>query len=404
MIFPRQKIYKSNLSKVFFTNKKLENKEKIIKKLKNNLKIKSSHELLLMPKGRVSLYLILKYLIKKNKKKRVLMSPYSIFDIVNVVIAAGGYPEFIDFEKNSFNLDVKQLDKVIKKGDCCCILLTHYSVNSNLKEIKDKFKNQIIVQDCAISLTSLINSTSIACHSNYAFFSFNVFKFISAIFGGAIITNDKKLIKFYKKETRNWKEYKSSDLFKYYFKGLKFKFFTNKIIFNFFTFPIIKFGDLLRINFIQKNSKNDPNPIKISKFPNYNKRKLKSSQIKSIINQSEKIYAYAKKRNSNYDLYFKNINNKKIIKFSKTPNNYNSCINFPIIVENREAFSEFLYKNNVDHSKYFYRDCSSLPIFKNFKKNCKNAKKLSNQLLFLPTHHEISKNQIQNIINIINNY
>ena len=69
------------------------------------------------------------------------------------------------------------------------------------------------------------------------FFSFNVFKFISVIFG-AIITKDKKLIDFYNNETKNWLVYNFKDLLKYYFKGIKFKLFTNKYIFNFFLFQL----------------------------------------------------------------------------------------------------------------------------------------------------------------------
>ena len=96
------------------------------------------------------------------------MSPYSIFDIVNTVIVAGGEPEFIDF-KNSFDLDVKQIESSIKKGDCCCILVTNYSVNSNIIQIKEMFKSEIIVQDCAIALASMVKSKSIGCLTDYAF-------------------------------------------------------------------------------------------------------------------------------------------------------------------------------------------------------------------------------------------
>lgn len=404
MIFPRQKIYNGNLSKIFFTNKKIKDKTNLITKLKKNLKIQPNYHLLLTSKGRVSLYLIIKYLINKNKKKKIIMSPYTIFDLVNTVISAGGEPVFVDFEKNSFNLNESQIQSIIKQGSVCCILITHYSVNSNLFKIKKKFKDTIIVQDCAIALTSLINSKSIACYSDYAFFSFNVFKFISAIFGGAIITQNNEFKKFFKRETRGWKEYNSKDLIKYYIKGLKFKILTNKYIFNLISFPIIKFGDLFKIKFIQKNSKNDPDPFKNNLFLDHNKRRLKSSQLQNILEQSKYIHDYSIIRNKNFDRYFKEIQNKKIIKFAKHKGSENSCINFPIIIRDKEKFSNYLYKENIDHSKYFYRDCSNLNIFKKYKTNCKNVKNLSNKLIFLPTHHEITSHQLENIIKKINSY
>ena len=79
-----------------------------------------------------------------------------------------------------------------------------------------------------------------------------------------------------------------------------------------------------------------------------------------------------------------------------------SFINFPLIVKDREKFSKFLYKMNIDHSIYFYRDCSSLKIYKNFKFYCKNVNYLSKHLVFLPTHHELSDQDLKRIVAAIN--
>ena len=43
-----------------------------------------------MPMARVGIYLALKHLLRKGQK--VILSPYTISDVVNMVLCAGGVP------------------------------------------------------------------------------------------------------------------------------------------------------------------------------------------------------------------------------------------------------------------------------------------------------------------------
>ena len=79
-------------------------------------KIKSmtgaSHALA-MPQNRVGTYLSIKALIRPGQN--VLLSPFTIHEVVNMVICAGGIPVFVDIDKSSYNIDVNQLEKKIKR-------------------------------------------------------------------------------------------------------------------------------------------------------------------------------------------------------------------------------------------------------------------------------------------------
>ena len=54
-----------------------------------------------VPMARMGIYLCLKYYIKPGQK--VLLSPYTIADVVNMVILAGGIPDFVDIELNQIS-------------------------------------------------------------------------------------------------------------------------------------------------------------------------------------------------------------------------------------------------------------------------------------------------------------
>ena len=71
-----------------------------IKKIENEIKsISGSLFAVAMPQNRVGTYLALKTLIPPNSK--VIMFPYTIHDVVNMVICEGGIPVFVDIDNKN---------------------------------------------------------------------------------------------------------------------------------------------------------------------------------------------------------------------------------------------------------------------------------------------------------------
>ena len=54
--------------------------------------------------------------LRKPNKKEVVMSSFTIFDLVNMVICSGAKPVFIDHEKDSFDMNTKNLVSYIEKN------------------------------------------------------------------------------------------------------------------------------------------------------------------------------------------------------------------------------------------------------------------------------------------------
>src|SRR5262249_38754161 len=80
-------------------------------------------------RARAGIYLLVKYAVS-SKRNRVVLSPYTIPDVVNMVKFAGGAPVFVDHLPNSTNLDVEHLSSLLDDS-VCCVLMTHYHVNQN---------------------------------------------------------------------------------------------------------------------------------------------------------------------------------------------------------------------------------------------------------------------------------
>lgn len=408
MIFPRQKIYNINLLKIFiksFFPKRI-NENNFSRILKKILDLNKNIKISFTSKARVGLYFIIKFLIKKKNKNKFILSPLTVYDLINNVIAAGGEPYFIDHEAKSFQISISSLEKIlINEKQICAIILCNYCYNCDLVRVKNICKKYDVdvILDGAISITSKLGNNSIFNYVDYSFLSFNLFKFCSSIFGGAVLTKNEDLKIFIDKEQLKWNLYSSLDLINYFIKGIIARLLTNYFIFNHLTFKIFRFGDLKKIKLIQNLTKNDPNPRFNSFLDPSHKRKMNYSQQQEIERQLKYIFLNHSKRFKNFNKLYNNIDNENILIFkNKNLDSRHSYINFPILCKNREELSRYLYDHDIDHGKHFYRNCSDLKIFKNYFRYCKNVNEISNNIILIPVYDDINSFYLKKIINIIN--
>lgn len=354
-------------------------------------------------RARLGIYLYLKEIIKDNKNE-VLLSPFTIFDVVNMVISAGGKPIFVDIKsQNDTNICLEDLKKNINKNTCC-ILLTHYHFNNQdlSKIIKLCSENDVkLIEDCAISLGSVEIGKHVGYFSDAAIFSFSIFKFISVYQGGGLYIKDKKIRDKIIKEISLYKKFKITEMFNYFSKALKFSILTSKYFFP-IIFYFIRIGYKNDIKIIRDNIKNDPKPFLRKSISESFLKKVNLFQLKEFSRQLDNLYYYQEIRKNN----FLNYNNKLKI-YSKISNPHQSFLNFPIVFKNYDSkrlFMNYIMKKGFDVGEYYYRSCNSEKVFKNFKKDCPNSEHFSKCVVTLPTHYKIEKNYINQICIYISDF
>ena len=409
MIFPRQKLYDLNFFGLFkcliFNNlNKLNKNEKeieIIKKLKKKFFILFGYRNLIpLSMGRMGCYFAVKYCVTE-KKKKILICPFTIFDMINMIKLGGGIPVFIDSKKYSPHPTYEEIKSNITSDTAAIILTNYHNTNSEHKKIYKlcKLKKIKIIEDNAISIGNKRNSF----YPDFAIFSFGLFKFISSFNGGGIYVKSKKISLQIENEINKWQHISRLDLFPVFLKGMKFKILTQIKIFNYFTFPIFKFGFLNNINFIKQMAKNDPNPFLRKKFSNNMKKKLSIFQLKEIIRQIPRVKKNRKVRLKNTNIFINKL--KKNLKQNITRSiryKYDCFLNFPLLID-KDNFYNDLMRNNIDASKYYYRNCASINFFKKYaRKRLINLERYVDKIIILPTYPSLSKKYINTIIKYIN--
>lgn len=113
-------------------------------------------------------------------------SPYSIE-------LAGGKFLLVDIDKDTFNIDLNELEKIYKRGYVAGIM--HVSINGRanpIDEIVRLYKGKIpIVEDACQSMGSRLNGKHLGTFGDIGVLSLNSFKLISQGQGGVLLTDNK---------------------------------------------------------------------------------------------------------------------------------------------------------------------------------------------------------------------
>ena len=183
----------------------------IIKKFENKISVLSGSKFTVATNtGSSALYAGFKSLeIKDNDL--IIMPSYTFIATATSCILAGGSPWFFDIEKNNLNLNLDQIENVLKnqtlkKGKyyfhkkskqrifaICPVYTLGFLPNlKRIKKIAKKYDLKII-EDAACALGSQFNQAKLSNYSDLVCYSFNGNKSFTAGGGGAVSTNNKKL-------------------------------------------------------------------------------------------------------------------------------------------------------------------------------------------------------------------
>jgi perosamine synthetase len=192
-------------------------------------------------RARTGIYLLVRQALKRGRKK-VVLSPYTIPDVVNMVVLAGGEPVFADSLPRSTNIDCDALDKLVEE-DVACLLLTHYHVNQSEVAFVTSLcarRGVSVFEDCALSLSARIGGRHVGADSDGAILSLSGFKFLNYFWGGCVFSRHRPVVDALRRETERWSRLGRKDYLLPALRTMKYDFATRSPIFDLAVFPLLK--------------------------------------------------------------------------------------------------------------------------------------------------------------------
>lgn len=359
--------------------------------LKKILSEKFNGEVILTYKGRQAIEIALR-ILNLSEGSVVAINGFTCFAVYQAVISAGLKVEYLDIEKEELNFSPEQLINTLRKNPQIKVVIIQNTLGypAQVEEIATICKENkiILIEDLAHSVGAVYNNKPAGQLGDFVALSFSQDKIIDTVSGGALIIRNKK----YQKDFSD--------------SNLKIKDVLKDRLYPLFTYLIRKtypFGlgktihvILKMFNLLSKSMDNDSTPTTIASwYCNLAKEEL--DNLDGNLNRRKKIAS----------IYSENID-KRILSAKLVKNISNSAnLRFPIFVNNRASLVNFLKKQSIFISDIWY-DAPIAPKRyipqTNYNHQCPNAEKVSEMILNLPTHKNVSEKDAERISELINQW
>jgi len=365
--------------------------------LKNYLNVSSStFYVSLFFSGRSALYHLLKSLNLK-KDDEVLVQAFTCEAVVLPIVALNLKPVFFDIERKSFSANPIDLEKKLSEKSKVVILQHTFGITPSQREkilsiIRQN--NLVLIEDIAHGINiSKIKMKNAKLKNHFYLLSFGRSKSLSSVFGGAIVTNNKKIAK--KLDSFNL-PYPSYSLI---FKLLLYKpiVFIIKLTYNIYLGKIIHFFSQKFNLLIPEITKKE----KAGKYDHFFDKKYPNALAILLLNQLKRFSKIQNQRKKMVNFYLKNLNNVTGYKLQVT----GSIIRFPLIIENRDKILQNLAKKGIFLGRWYDSPVApkGFPLDKVGYRwgSCPQAEEICQKIINLPTNN-IKLNEEKKLTKILN--
>ena len=370
------------------------------KKFKEYLEIKHAFT---FNSGRTAFLAILKGL--NIEKGEVMLQAFTCNAVVNPIIKARLKPVFVDIDKETLNMDIFDLEKKISDQSKIVLVQHTFGLPADLERIQSicQKHNLILIEDCAHSLGAEYNGKKLGIFGKAAFFSFGRDKVISSVFGGLAATNDENL-------ARKIGEYRNKLTESSCF--WTFQQLLHPILNNFLVIPLYGFSGtgkwllifLQKIGLLSKAVKNEEKQGKMS--DNFAK-KMPNKLALLALNQFNKLEKILKNQKEIASFYQENLKNPDFILPDQDPERI--YMRYSLLLKDKDT-DKILKK--ARKQKIFlddgWRKTVIVPPDTNQEKlgyqagSCPKAEITAKEILNLPTHINISREEAKRITDFLN--
>ena len=235
--------------------------------------------------GRTALYVLLKaYELKKNDE--IIMPAYMCETVSQLLIDMGFRLNFVDMENDTYNISIDDLTEKVNKNTKAIIAVHMFGNPCDIKSVMEiaNDHNLIVIEDAAQAMGAEYNGRKVGAISDSGFFSFGRGKPITAMGGGAIVTNNDKIAKKAREICNSFKKQKKRERISIFFKLLGYSSIRNRIFYHLIHKHVRK--DTLRkdinitnLGFDFMNTQASIGLIQLSKLDEFNRSRMENARF-----------------------------------------------------------------------------------------------------------------------------
>jgi perosamine synthetase len=361
-----------------------------------------------VPMARVGIYLTLKGLIRSGQK--VILSPYTISDVVNMVLCAGGIPVFADIEDGgSCNIDPRAVLHLLEStDDVGAVLVTHfYGLVCDIDPILEacRRRNIPVVEDAAQAFGARWHGARAGSLADAGVLSFGLLKHVTGFVGGAVLTRHEDLARRIRQELDTFTVFPRKALLKHMMTGAGFDIATSPPIFDTTVYWLFRHAYLHDVKFFNNKLDTDSAPVSYSSFPQRYAYRMSGVQADIITSQFASFEKNVQERIAKARLYAAGLEGVPGLTIPPTRTDGSHIyVYYSVLARDRDELARAMTRGLRDVQISHHRNCAALECFSRFHRDCPNAERASREVLYLPVYPGYGDDQIRANIDAIHRF
>jgi perosamine synthetase len=366
--------------------------------------IGSSHALA-MPQGRVALYAALRSLIRPGRS--VILSPYTIYDVVNMVLCAGGWPVFADVELETCNIDPLEVERLID-DETGAVVVTHlHGLVCDLERVAAicRARGVALIEDCAQCLGGRVHGRRAGTFGDVGIFSFSRAKNVNAVYGGMAVTSDPFLRERMAETILGFSFESTGRLVSRAGQCLVGDILTAPPIFQLFTFWLLRQDTTHDLRLADRLVQAENNPILYEELPEHYRRRMTSLQARLVARQLDDVDRHMEIRIGLARRYHDGLSDLPEIGLPPLrEDGSHTYLSVPIRVAERAQLVNHMMRHGRDVKIQHYFNLADLPCFSAYARDCPNARTVARQVLLLPAYPGYAPAEVERNVVALRSY
>lgn len=358
-----------------------------------------------VPQGRVGIYLAVKALIKPGQK--IVLSPYTIADVINMVLAAGGVPVFADIDRGTTNIRADAIEPLID-NQTGAVMVTHlHGMACDVQAIAAlcKARNVPLIEDAAQAFGARIQGKMVGSFGDAGVFSFGMYKNVTAFYGGLVVTRSEAVHRAIQAELAGAPPMPLGMLGAKVAKAWLTDVSTMPLVFKSIVYWVFRFGYLHGLRAINKFVTVELDVSRKAAFPPRYLCRFLPVQARMVLRQLARIDQDSAVRIRYARLYHEGLSDLPGVITPPFRADGSHVYNyFPIQHRDREAIVRWAMQHRRDMAVQHLKNCASLPGFAPEYRNCPDAELTAAQVILLPNYPAYGEDSVRRNIQVIRSF
>jgi dTDP-4-amino-4,6-dideoxygalactose transaminase len=359
----------------------------------------------LMPQARVGIYLVLRALL--GTKRRVVLSPYTIHDVINMVICAGGEPVFADIDRKTCNIDTREVERLID-DQTGAVMVTHlHGLACDIEGVARVCRERGVplLEDTSQAFGARVGGRRLGTFGTAGIYSFGMAKNVNCLYGGAVVTDDAALAGGLRGELAKLPYTDTSVLLKRAAFCLSGDVLTWPPIFGVATYWAFRYGYLHGVEALNKRVRGEDAPAIKTQIPEHYLRRITPMQARLLVPQLAAADRLSEIRTGYARLYDAGLADvPEVLRPPLAEDGSHIYLNYAIQVPDRHALLRYLMTHGRDLTVQHMGNNADYDCYAAWKRDCPNARATAGSVLLLPTYPGYGEAEVKRNVELIRRY